>query len=122
MLMNTAGLTRPEQCQVLYYIEEDRSSFIIVPEVTNCFNCALHNESMLSWLVSIDTGDLVPASTVPNVEIEANYLIVPIPTDYVEPGNAGRRDIICTTGNRQLEARLTSPGIYQYNSTYYLVN
>ena len=113
-----AGSTQSSQCEEVYHIEEDRSRFIIVPGVKNCFGCALQSVGTVSWLVSIN-GDLVPASTVSFVETEANYLVLPMPTDYVEPGNAGRRDIICTSGNQQLEAGLISPGnsVIEQNAT-----
>ena len=105
---------RPERCVEDFRIEGSyRSDLIIIPGVTNCFSCALDsasNDTILFWYVSVD-HQLLPASSVPHIETEGNFLILPTPESYVEPGTAGRKDIVCTDSNGQeLEARLVSPG------------
>ena len=114
-----AGLAQPERCVQNFRIDTDHADLIIVPGVINCFSCALDNASnpaTIFWEVSLDS-EFVPATSVPFIDIEGNFLILPTPESYVEPGTAGRRDLVCTDSNGQeLEARLVSPGNHDNNN------
>ena len=63
------------------------------------------------WQVQLD-GDLIPSSLSPDAETDGNFLVIAMPDNYVQPGNSGRRDIVCTStvNGQNLEARLASPG------------
>ena len=66
----------------------------------------------VSWQVELNR-DLILPSLSPDAETDGNFLVIAMPDNYVQPGNSGRRDIVCSTVNGQnLEARLASPGKY----------
>jgi hypothetical protein len=87
----------------------------ITPGLVNCFSCALDagGSTSVSWQVELD-GDLVPASTSPDVVVDGNFLVIAMPNDYVQPGTSGRRDILCTNlaNGQSLDARLASQSNY----------
>ena len=61
------------------------------------------------WQVDLD-GRLEPTFLSPDAETDGNFLIIAMPDNYVQPGIAGRRSILCSGANGQtLEARLASP-------------
>ena len=80
-----------------------------MPGVVNCFSCALDTTGgSVSWQVELD-GDPVPASSLPDIVVNGNFLVIAMPDNYVQPGTAGRRDIHCSANGQSVEARLASP-------------
>jgi hypothetical protein len=47
----------------------------ITPGLVNCFSCALDAGGSVNWQVELD-GDLVPASTSPDVAVDGNFLLL----------------------------------------------
>ena len=86
----------------------NEDNIYIVPGVVNCFMCDL--PGTIAWQVE-ENRDLVPPSQSPNAEAVGNFLVIASPDNYVRPGTAGRRDIVCTslTDGRDYEVRLASP-------------
>ena len=82
-----------------------------MPGVVNCFSCALDTGGSVSWQVELN-GDLVPVSSSPDTVVDGNCLVIAMPDNYVQPGTAGRRDILCSANGQSLEARLASPSKY----------
>ena len=80
-----------------------------MPGVVNCFSCALDTAGgSINWQVEVD-GGLVPVSSLSDIVVNGNFLVIAMPDDYVQPGTAGRRDILCSANSQNLEARLASP-------------
>ena len=85
-----------------------------MPEVVNCFSCALdaNGMSQVVWQIEGMDGNLVPVSlSTSNVTTVGNFLVIWMPDSYVLPGTAGRQNIVCVhnINGQQLEARLASP-------------
>ena len=84
-----------------------------MPGVVNYFSCALDTTGgSVSWQVELEVdGDPapVPVSSLPDIVVNGNFLVIAMPKNYVQPGTAGRRDIHCSTNGQSLEARLASP-------------
>ena len=82
-----------------------------MPGVVNCFSCVLDTTGgSVSWQVELD-GDPapVPVSSLPDIVVDGNFLIIAMPDNYIQPGTVGRRDIHCSANSQSLEARLASP-------------
>ena len=104
-----AGLsqTPPAQCVRTHTISNEDDIYIM-PGVVNCFLCNL--PGTISWRVE-ENRDLVSPSQSPNAEAVGNFLVIASPDNYVTPGTAGRRDIVCTSqaDGQNYEVRLASP-------------
>ena len=100
-------------CVRTFWIEYDRMDVYIMPEVANCFSCALDTMGNVSWQLQVNMpdGEHVPVSLSPDAVTVGNFLVIAMPDDYVLPGTSGRRTIVCTSlvNQQTLEARLGSP-------------
>ena len=97
------------QCEQTFQIERDQININIVPGVVNCFSCALNASGDVDWLVEMN-GNLVPASSLPDAEVDGKFLVIEMPDNCVPPGLSGGRNISCTSlvDGQTFEARLVS--------------
>ena len=79
--------------------------------MVNCFSCFLDTVGSVVWQVELDNGDRVQPDLSPDAEAVGNFLVLAMPENYVEPGTAGRKYIVCTSqlNNSNVEVRLASP-------------
>ena len=114
-------LTGTAQCGATFQImDTSRPSFVIVPEVGNCFSCPSTSSPSVQWQV-VDRGAIVQlsgAAVTPigvgtaTATVVQGYLVISAPQEYVLPGVLGRRDILCSDDDANIyEARLLSPGL-----------
>ena len=105
-----AGSAQPADCGATFHVNASSFEFVIVPGVRNCFSCSLDTKGSVLWQVTLPSSFIptnVGPATAGFAEVDGNFLILPIPEDYVGPGFNGQRRIVC---NGLLASSLFSPG------------